>query len=80
MVGREGLIDAAVKTSRSKYLQGCLIKVIEGIQVQYDNSARDSDGSLVQACSLMSFNHLANCLASIVPMVRKLWMFPNKSI
>jgi hypothetical protein len=27
MAGREGLIDTAVKTSRSGYLQRCLIKV-----------------------------------------------------
>ncbi|PUU76301.1 hypothetical protein B9Z19DRAFT_991073 [Tuber borchii] len=48
MAGREGLIDTAVKTSRSGYLQRCLIKGMEGIQVQYDNTVRDSDGSLVQ--------------------------------
>jgi len=27
MAGREGLVDTAVKTSRSGYLQRCLIKV-----------------------------------------------------
>ncbi|KAG0126699.1 hypothetical protein HOY82DRAFT_627085 [Tuber indicum] len=48
MAGREGLIDTAVKTSRSGYLQRCLIKGMEGIQVHYDNTVRDSDGSLVQ--------------------------------
>ncbi|KAI5797692.1 hypothetical protein EDC01DRAFT_629076 [Geopyxis carbonaria] len=48
MAGREGLIDTAVKTSRSGYLQRCLIKGMEGIKVQYDNTVRDSDGSLVQ--------------------------------
>ncbi len=30
MAGREGLIDTAVKTSRSGYLQRCLIKLLEG--------------------------------------------------
>ncbi|RCI08269.1 hypothetical protein L249_8353 [Ophiocordyceps polyrhachis-furcata BCC 54312] len=48
MAGREGLIDTAVKTSRSGYLQRCLIKGMEGLVVAYDNSVRDSDGSLVQ--------------------------------
>jgi DNA-directed RNA polymerase I subunit RPA1 len=48
MAGREGLIDTAVKTSRSGYLQRCLIKGMEGIRVHYDNTVRDSDGSLVQ--------------------------------
>jgi len=48
MGGREGLIDTAVKTSRSGYLQRCLIKHLEGLRVQYDNTVRDSDGSVVQ--------------------------------
>jgi DNA-directed RNA polymerase I subunit RPA1 len=48
MAGREGLIDTAVKTSRSGYLQRCIVKHLEGISVQYDNTVRDSDGSLIQ--------------------------------
>ncbi|XP_064625511.1 DNA-directed RNA polymerase I subunit RPA1-like [Lineus longissimus] len=48
MAGREGLIDTAVKTSRSGYLQRCIIKHLEGIQVAYDLTVRDSDGSIVQ--------------------------------
>lgn len=48
MAGREGLIDTAVKTSRSGYLQRCLVKHLEGMTVQYDNTVRDSDGSLIQ--------------------------------
>ncbi|MCJ1314020.1 hypothetical protein MMC25_007700 [Agyrium rufum] len=48
MAGREGLIDTAVKTSKSGYLQRCLIKGMEGLKVEYDTSVRDSDGSMVQ--------------------------------
>lgn len=48
MAGREGLIDTAVKTSRSGYLQRCLIKGMEGLAVGYDSSVRDSDGTLIQ--------------------------------
>ncbi|SPQ27410.1 70d7be7a-7ac4-4b2d-ad0c-e680c83d4e47 [Thermothielavioides terrestris] len=48
MAGREGLIDTAVKTSRSGYLQRCLIKGMEGLRVSYDSSVRDSDGTVVQ--------------------------------
>ena len=48
MAGREGLIDTAVKTSRSGYLQRCLIKGMEGLKVEYDTSVRDSDGSIIQ--------------------------------
>ena len=48
MAGREGLIDTAVKTSRSGYLQRCLIKGMEGLRAEYDTSVRDSDGGMVQ--------------------------------
>ncbi|XP_034545146.1 DNA-directed RNA polymerase I subunit RPA1 [Notolabrus celidotus] len=48
MAGREGLVDTAVKTSRSGYLQRCVIKHLEGLVVQYDLTVRDSDGSVVQ--------------------------------
>ncbi|KAJ8372372.1 hypothetical protein AAFF_G00290050 [Aldrovandia affinis] len=48
MAGREGLVDTAVKTSRSGYLQRCVIKHLEGLVVQYDLTVRDSDGGVVQ--------------------------------
>jgi DNA-directed RNA polymerase I subunit RPA1 len=48
MGGREGLIDTAVKTSRSGYLQRCLIKQLESLVVSYDSTVRDNDGSIVQ--------------------------------
>ena len=48
MAGREGLIDTAVKTSRSGYLQRCLVKHLESLTVQYDYTVRDCDGSVVQ--------------------------------
>ncbi|VVD05829.1 unnamed protein product [Leptidea sinapis] len=48
MAGREGLIDTAVKTSRSGYLQRCLIKHLEGLNVAYDHTVRDADGSVIQ--------------------------------
>ncbi|TIB69160.1 hypothetical protein E3P77_00623 [Wallemia ichthyophaga] len=48
MAGREGLIDTAVKTARSGYLQRCLIKHLEGIKVHYDHTVRDSDNSVIQ--------------------------------
>jgi len=47
MAGREGLIDTAVKTSRSGYLQRCLIKHFENLTVNYDSTVRDLDGSIV---------------------------------
>ncbi|KAF5726829.1 DNA-directed RNA polymerase I subunit rpa1 [Tripterygium wilfordii] len=48
MAGREGLVDTAVKTSRSGYLQRCLIKNLECLKVGYDHTVRDVDGSIVQ--------------------------------
>ncbi|KAI3832171.1 hypothetical protein MKW92_038467 [Papaver armeniacum] len=50
MAGREGLVDTAVKTSRSGYLQRCLIKSLESLKVCYDRTVRDADGSVVQFC------------------------------
>ena len=48
MAGREGLVDTAVKTSRSGYLQHCIIKHLEDLTVQYDYSVRNSDGTVIQ--------------------------------
>lgn len=48
MAGREGLVDTAVKTSKSGYLQRCLIKGLESLIVAYDYSVRDCDGSIIQ--------------------------------
>lgn len=42
MAGRDGLIDTAVKTSRSGHLQRCLIKGLEGLVVHWDSSVRES--------------------------------------
>lgn len=48
MSGREGLVDTAVKTSRSGYLQRCLVKHLEELRIHYDGTVRDADGGLVQ--------------------------------
>ena len=47
MAGREGLVDTAVKTSRSGYLQRCLVKHLESLTVNYDYTVRDADGAVV---------------------------------
>jgi DNA-directed RNA polymerase II subunit RPB1 len=46
--GREGLIDTAVKTSQTGYIQRKLIKAMEDLKVGYDYTVRDSSGSVVQ--------------------------------
>jgi DNA-directed RNA polymerase I subunit RPA1 len=48
MAGREGLVDTAVKTSRSGYLQRCLVKNLEALRIGYDGTVRDCDGGVVQ--------------------------------
>ncbi len=48
MAGREGLVDTAVKTSRSGYLQRCLVKHLEELKIQYDMTVRDSASNVVQ--------------------------------
>lgn len=42
------LVDTAVKTSRSGYLQRCLMKNLECLKVCYDHTVRDADGSIIQ--------------------------------
>ncbi|KAL3468042.1 hypothetical protein BJX64DRAFT_83490 [Aspergillus heterothallicus] len=82
MAGREGLIDTAVKTSRSGYLQRCLIKGMEGLRAEYDSSVREtSDGSMVQflygedglditkQVHLQNFDFLASNNTSIIQQV-----------
>ena len=48
MGGREGLIDTAVKTSETGYIQRRLIKAMEGLMVNYDGTIRNSNRHLIQ--------------------------------
>lgn len=48
IVGRDSLQHTAVKTANSGYMQRCLIKHLEGIQVMYDMTVRNSDGLVLQ--------------------------------
>jgi len=48
MGGREGLIDTAVKTSETGYIQRKLIKAMEDLKVEYDYSVRTSSNTIVQ--------------------------------
>jgi len=50
MGGREGLIDTAVKTSETGYIQRRLIKALEDVVVRYDGTVRNSLGSVIQFC------------------------------
>jgi DNA-directed RNA polymerase II subunit RPB1 len=48
MGGREGLIDTAVKTSETGYIQRRLVKALEDVMVKYDGTVRNSLGHIVQ--------------------------------
>jgi DNA-directed RNA polymerase II subunit RPB1 len=48
MSGREGLIDTAVKTADTGYIQRQLVKAMEDLTVHYDGSVRDSRMNVVQ--------------------------------
>jgi len=48
MGGREGLIDTAVKTSQTGYVQRKLVKSMEDLIVAFDYSVRSSSGEIVQ--------------------------------
>lgn len=48
MSGREGLVDTAVKTAETGYMSRRLMKSLEDLSAQYDNTVRTSDSSIVQ--------------------------------
>jgi len=48
MGGREGLIDTAVKTAETGYIQRRLVKSMEGLSCQYDGTVRNCNGEMVQ--------------------------------
>lgn len=48
MGGREGLIDTAVKTAETGYIQRRLVKAMEDLKIGYDSTVRNSNGDIVQ--------------------------------
>lgn len=48
MAGREGLLDTAVKTAETGYMQRRLVKALEDVVSHYDGSVRNSNGEVVQ--------------------------------
>ncbi len=48
MSGREGLIDTAVKTADTGYIQRQMVKGMEDLVVQHDGTVRDASGNIVQ--------------------------------
>ena len=48
MAGREGLIDTAVKTAETGYIQRRLVKALEDVMVKYDGTVRNSMGDIIE--------------------------------
>ncbi|MFC5368438.1 DNA-directed RNA polymerase subunit A' [Salinirubrum litoreum] len=48
MGGRVGLVDTAVRTSKSGYLQRRLINALSELEAQYDGTVRDTSDTIVQ--------------------------------
>ena len=48
MGGREGLVDTAVRTSRSGYMQRRLINALEDVKVMQDGTVRNTAGTIIQ--------------------------------
>lgn len=46
--GREGLVDTAVKTAETGYMSRRLMKSLEDLSSQYDNTVRNSSNGIVQ--------------------------------
>ncbi|MDT8358136.1 MAG: DNA-directed RNA polymerase subunit A' [Methanomicrobiaceae archaeon] len=46
--GREGLVDTAVRTSQSGYLQRRMINALQDLKVAYDHSVRTTGGRIIQ--------------------------------
>jgi DNA-directed RNA polymerase III subunit RPC1 len=48
MSGREGLVDTAVKTAETGYMSRRLMKSLEDLSTQYDDTVRNSSAGIVQ--------------------------------
>lgn len=48
MAGREGLVDTAVRTQQSGYMQRRLVNAMEHLRIEYDYTVRDPEGNIIQ--------------------------------
>jgi DNA-directed RNA polymerase subunit A' len=48
MGGREGLVDTAVRTAQSGYMQRRLINALQDLRVEYDQTVRDDRSAIIQ--------------------------------
>lgn len=62
----QGLVDTAVKTSRSGYLQRCLIKHLEGLCVHYDQTVGGGGRLTRSMCMCLSTASVGLCRVSLL--------------
>jgi DNA-directed RNA polymerase beta' subunit len=72
MAGREGLVDTAVKTAETGYMQRRLVKALEDISVMYDDTVRTSEKNIVQFTYVSCMYECASSLLSAV-----LYIYPH---
>jgi DNA-directed RNA polymerase II subunit RPB1 len=48
MAGREGIINTAIKTADTGYIQRKLVKILEDIKVEYDGTVRNANDKMIQ--------------------------------
>ena len=48
MGGREGLVDTAVRTAQSGYMQRRLSNALQDLKVEKDRSVRDNSNNIIQ--------------------------------
>jgi DNA-directed RNA polymerase beta' subunit len=86
MSGREGMIDTAIKTAETGYIQRRLVKALEDLQVLYDATVRTAGGTLLQP--LYGYNGIdpsmqARLLIGLISAnntdVRKRYCFENEA-
>ncbi|VDO41469.1 unnamed protein product [Haemonchus placei] len=83
MAGREGLVDTAVKTAETGYMQRRLVKCLEDLCVSYDGTIRSSCGDIVEFvfgddgldpalmetndCHALDLTHQLECIRNTIP-------------
>ena len=58
MGGREGLVDTAVKTADTGYMQRRLMKNIEDVTIAYDYTVRNCKQQIMQVCDVVVMGHM----------------------
>ena len=71
MAGREGLIDTAIKTADTGYLQRKLVKAMEDMHIAYDGTVRSGNNIVIQM--LFADSHLDQIMQKSVKMNILTW-------